>query len=559
MNELQLLFAQTVFKGCQRKSIVRCSDWAQQYRIMGQPFPGPARFDMLPWSRGMHDCDAEMWVGQKSAQAGYTETALDRCLFSIDIKGQSVLYVLPTADHASDFSSSRFDVALEMSPHLQTIFSNTKNVGHKRAGSASLFVRGSQSRGKLKSDPVALIILDEVDEMNKDNIPLAFERLSGQVHQQKILISTPTIDNYGINGYFKDSSQNHFNFKCPHCGRLTELIFPDCLIITALSITDPGIKNSHIICKECRHKLDHEQKQYFLKDGIWVPMFEQRPIVGFHINQLYSSTVHPSVIAQLAIKAETDPASEQELYNSKLGMTKTVKGAKITETDIANRTISYQKLQKYNGGGLVTMGVDVGKWLHVEIDQYVFNTNDYDVNLATNCRILNELKVENFEELDDLMKRYNVTYCVIDANPERRKAKEFAQRFYGRVKLCYYLNNIKSRDMTIHDDEQCTIGVDRTSWLDISLGRFKQEKKIALPVDLSQEYKDHIQAMVRVYRNDKNGNPVGRYVTGTTMDKEEQETKGNHDDHFAHARNYAEIALPLACATGKNRDISGVV
>ncbi len=88
--------------------------------------------------------------------------------------------------------------------------------------------------------------------------------------------------------------------------------------------------------------------------------------------------------------------------------------------------------------------------------------------------------------------------------------------------------------------------VDRTSWLDLSLGRIKRGAH-HLPADTSLEYKDHVKAPVRIYRTDKNGNPVGSYVTGSEA------------DHFAHARNYAEIALPVAAGLMTSQDVRGVV
>ena len=103
---------------------------------------------------------------------------------------------------ATDFSTSRFDPALELSPHLNNLFSDVKNVGHKRAGSANLFVRGSRSESQLRSIPAGVLIFDEVDVMVQRNIILALERASGQVHKLFMFLSTPTIDNFGINDCF---------------------------------------------------------------------------------------------------------------------------------------------------------------------------------------------------------------------------------------------------------------------------------------------------------------------------------------------------------------------
>jgi hypothetical protein len=85
--------------------------------------------------------------------------------------------------------------------------------------------------------------------------------------------------------------------------------------------------------------------------------------------------------------------------------------------------------------------------------------------------------------------------------------------------------------------------VDRTSWLDLSLGRFKNGT-ITLPMDTSIDYKQHIMAQVRIPKKDANGNPIASY-----------ETPGNRHDHYGHARNYAEIALQFALGLGISTDI----
>ena len=548
MHTLEQLLREKVAAGLKRKAIKTCSAWAQEYRVMGQPFPGKWGFKHHPWVKEMHDCTAEMVVGQKGAQLAYTETVLNKAFYNIDVLGVSVLYVLPASTpDASDFSKARFDPALELSEHLSILFSNVKNIGHKRAGSANLYIRGSRSRSQLKSLPVGLIILDEVDEMKQENVPLAFERTSGQVHKQVYLISTPTIDNYGINAFFRQSTQEHYFFPCPLCGVFTQLIFPDCLVITADDPTDREIEKTHIICKECKGVLDHNAKTDFLAKGKWVAEKPDRTVRGFHVSQLYSCTVKPAALAESYLKAQTNPADEQEFYNSKLGLTHIVEGARITKKDIEECTGDFKK-KDVGVPGFVTMGVDVGKWLHYEIDQWFFDESKIsaDINLVANCRLLTEGKVTHFEQLDDLMKKFGVSFCVIDANPERRKALEFAQRFYGRVRLCFYARGINTKVIHLHTEDEMTMNVDRTTWLDLSFSRFRR-RAIALPQDVSEEWKAHMKALVRIYSKDDQGNPVGSYV------------KGNEDDHFAHARVYSEMALPLGASLVHSYSISGIV
>lgn len=545
MHKLETLLRERIAAGLKRKSITSCSNWAESYRVMGQPFPGNFSFERHPWAKDMHDCKAEMMVGQKGAQLCYTETALNKTFFAIDIEGVSVMYILPASNpDASDFSTARFDPALELSPHLNNLFSDVKNIGHKRAGNANLYLRGSRSRSQLKSVPVGLMILDELDEFKQENIPLIFERMSGQTQKQSFLLSTPTIDHYGINVYFRQSTQNHFFFICPSCSKLTELSFPDCLVVCGDNWADPRISESYIKCKECDNALPPD-KRFLHKTGRWVPSFTDKNIEGFYVNQLYSPTVRADELAASYLKAQTNPTDEQEFYNSKLGLTHIVEGARVTEEEIDQAIKSYT--MEDAGKGLVTMGVDVGKWLHLEIDEWYFDyaTTTPDLNLLAMCRVIYIHKLLHFEQLDQYMHQYNVQACVIDANPERRKALEFAKRFNGRVDLCFYANGIESKQLKINEAES-TISVDRTSWLDLSLGRF-HSGKIDIPRNTPEEYKRHIKALVRVYKKDKNGNPVGKYE------------KGFQEDHYAHARNYSEIALQRAANRVGSYSLQGVV
>jgi Phage terminase large subunit (GpA) len=547
-HALAQLIAERIAAGLRRKALTTCSRWSQACRVMGKPFAGPFSFKYHPWLREMHDCDSEMIVGQKSAQAGYTEFALNKSFFNIDVLSSSVLYVLPSqTPDATDFSAARFDPALDLSPHLSNLFSDVKNVGHKRAGNTNLYIRGSKSKAGLRSIPVALIVLDEVDVMEQENIPLALERVSGQMEKQVIAISTPTMQRHGINKMFLDSTMEHFFFKCPCCSRRTELVFPDCLVITADEVNDPRVSESHLICKECKGTLVHQEKTLWLADGKWVPSVTERPSRGFHVNQLYSSTVTPATLATSYLKALRDPAEEQEFYNSKLGLPHVVKGAGVSDENLHQSLGDYKMLQTAPRNACITIGIDVGRWLHYEIDQWFIpgNIPSIDLNVQAKCRVIAFGKVQDFDQLDLLMYQYNVMAGIIDANPERRKAYEFASRFYGKIKMCFYGQGIQGKQIHVGVDEEPTITVDRTSWLDLSLGRFRGTGMITIPLDVNEEYKQHIKALVRRYEKDKFGNPVGRYVKAD-----------NDEDHYAHARNYAEIALPFAASLSNARDIT---
>jgi hypothetical protein len=335
-----------------------------------------------------------------------------------------------------------------------------------------------------------------------------------------------------------DDAEEHFFFPCPACSRYTQLVFPDCLEITTDNPHDPSIANTRLLCKECKATLDHRTKYIWLAEGKWVPKRTDKDVRGFHVNQLYSSTVSPAEFGKAYLLSTTNPTDEQEFHNSKMGETHIVAEAQVTDADIEDCIGNYRN-GELNPRGIITMGVDVGKFLHYEIDDFLPGRS-YDINADSLCRVIKFGKLDHFEEIDDLIMQYRIRFCVVDMQPERRKAIELANRFWGHVKTCYYAMGIHGKEISEIKHEP-TIQVDRTSWLDLSMSRFKH-KRIVLPKDISYEYREHVKSLVRDYYKDQHGNPCSRW---TNVD----------DDHYAHARNYAEIALPLAASIGGSSNI----
>lgn len=537
-HALSSLFAARIANGLSRKSISRPSAWACQYRMMGGTFPGRWSFRMHPWLLGMHDSEAEYNVGQKAAQVGYSETMLNLAFYYLDVLGIDCLYILPNkTPDAKDFSASRFNTALEMCEYLRKMFTNVDNVGHKQAGSANLFVRGSQSRSGLKSIPTGLVIMDEVDEMNQKNIPLAEARTDGQLKKKIWKVSTPTIPDKGINAAFNKSTKEHFFFPCPGCSKMIELTFPACIEITADDPNDPALSKSHYLCPLCKVVLDHATKPIWLAGGQWVPQATSA-VRGFYVNQMYSNTVSPAQFASKYLLSLSNPMAEQEFFNSNLGVPHVVKGAKVNDEMIDACIEDYKCLPEYHGGQIVTMGVDIGARLHISIDEWEIlrECEPVDIHLHARPRTIWYGTVAEFEQLPKLMDDFSVRFCVLDANPERRMAINFVLGYPGRAKICFYGRGVQGKNINFAKNIDEAITVDRTSWLDLTMSRYHRGKQgIILPKDIDLEYRTNIKSLVRRYEKDDDGNAVGKYQ------------KSDSDaDHYAHARNYSEIALYFA-------------
>ncbi len=527
-----------------RQNASVCSEWATQNRIMGMPFPGPWTFDHHPWSKAIHDDDSREINALKAAQMAFSETALNKTLHAIDINGVSVLYLLPTRTDAVDFSVSRFDPCLEASSSVKALFSSTKNAGLKRAGNVCLFVRGSRSKSQLKSIPVGMIIFDEFDEMDRGNVNLAMERTSGYEIKRIFRLSTPTIADTGIDKTHRQSDDKRYIFKCPCCGRSEQLTF-----IESLVICEDDLSRSHYQCQQCKGVLPHESKREWLHfdAASWVPMRSDADSSGYYINQYYSTTITPAEMAEVAIRAETDPTLEQEYYNSKGGMAHNVEGSRLDKTEIENCYGSYRLLPMDQQPSIITVaGMDIGRKHNHLVIAHAFKVNRKSpyINMMFDMKVVSAKKIVNVADMAEELDKFCVNFLVIDAQPETKLVSGFARDHIGRVAVCYYteshLNPIAKRPVSpdVH------LSANRTLWMDMVQERIRKER-CTLPYNIGSEFVEQMQVPVRIYGKDNAGNAVGRYDNCEKA------------DHYYHAMTYLEIALFLLLNAQISQNMEG--
>jgi phage terminase large subunit GpA-like protein len=556
----------SVAEGLQSQSLTNCLRWAANRRIMAhEDFPGSYSAKYHPWVKEMHNSKAPFNYAMKGAQLGVTEVLINLAFYTIDMLKRDVLYVLPTSKNASDFSKSRFNPALKNSPYLKGIFTDTNAIELKQAGANTLYIRGSRGDSNLKSIPVSVLLLDEIDEMSQRAIHLALERLSGSLSKTVWGISTPTVPGYGIDKLFKKTTQEHFTFKCPCCSKWTELIWPDCVEIIGESIQDPRCHESFLKCTECGGKLEHKAKPEWLKKAKWhATNSNSNPDMrGFAISQLYSYTVTPGELAVAHFTGFGDEAANVEFYNSKIGIPYIGEGAKVNDEDLDACVANYTRddPRPTCGDRVITMGIDQGKWNYAEVTEWFFDSYSVDLNVAAKAKVLfhHKFHEENFNQtVDELMREWQIQACVIDPDPHPMEARRFARRFPGYVWLCRFRRGVTGKEISVADEGDFApiATVERSTWFSAALGRFREPRRILIPRDVSMEYREHIKAPVRTYVR----------VGGEKSTKDEQKKNQSADmvaayistgvDHFALARVYSEIALPFAASLSQGEDIS---
>jgi len=484
-------------------------EWTEKYRIIaGEPFRIDRWPHYFPYLKPIYNDDSRQLVIMKCAQVGVSELAINKSLWALDQHRMDVMYLLPTREEAADFSAGRFDPALEESSYLDRLFIDVKNVGHKRTGAANYYLRGTQKRSQLKSVPIDFLIKDELDEMVQKNLSLADTRLDASPFKWKLDLSTPTVPEFGIHARFLESDQHELHARCPHCGTWQRPTYKD-------NVEHDG-EPPFYKCSHCSRPTE----TFLTWDLEWVAGQPTNGIRGYHLTQLLSPHTTAAELAEFASK----PENEQEFYNSKLGEPHVAKGGQLTE-DILNACCEAGYVLPSTGRHC-TMGVDVGKVLNVRVSNW---ERDGDAWQKV-ARVIDT--VREFTELDDLMDQYDVDICVIDALPETRLAKAFADRFKGRVWLAYYNISHKSSEYCIWDDKKRVVRVQRNLALETMMSRYLT-RRLVLPehAALIPEFYAQLRAPKRVQqRDERTGNMVPRFL------------EDGKPDHYAHAEVYDDIA-----------------
>lgn len=169
------------------------------------------------------------------------------------------------------------------------------------------------------------------------------------------------------------------------------------------------------------------------------------------------------------------------------------------------------------------MGVDQGKDLHVVIGRQSYGKG----------KIIHLDVYKEWTELDRLMKNFNVSRCVVDALPETRNARAFAERFKGKVFLNYY--NERQKGHYAWNEKELIVSCNRTESLDAS-HREITERTISLPKEcnIAREFAIHLyNAAKKLEENEETGSKRYVYVK-------------LGPDHFRDAFNYEAMARQYA-------------
>lgn len=519
-------------------------DYAERYRrIDDQPF-SLANYAPLA---ALYADDSPTICVMKPSQRGVSEWAITYALFVLDVgarayglpkAGLNVGYFFPSKSDLGDFSKERIAALKHEHEHLTRLFEDSPydDIGFKQVGSSYLYLRGGHSKTGLRSFSADMIVRDEYDEIERESRELAEKRMNASLFKRLVDISTPTLPGLGIHERFLQSDQHVYLQCCPHCGGENQYdLFRDVTVggerFDRWQHRSPQqIRRSTVAltCPRCEADLDRAAR---CRPGRWEA---QQPDVlglrGYHIPALAFPFVD---LLELAVKAvNPDPSAIEQFMRQDLGVPYHSAGSGITEEMLVPLSLGLENGRLPAGPFTrVTAGVDIGSRLHVKImGRKPGEPKPY---------VLAMVAVGSWAELDNLMERYAVQMCVVDAYPEQHEAAAFVARHRGRAVVGDYPTNMSALKGTLFapDAKRAVadgfVRINRTMALDAVMTTIAAQKEhwpTAIVND--PEVRNHMTAAVRLTSLSSQGQVMASWVRLRA-------------DHYLHASVYCYLADQL--------------
>ena len=336
------------------------SEWADEFRKLSQidsAEPGLWRTSRAEYLRGIMDAfndpAIEGVVVQASAQVGKTQCLNNVAGYFIHQDPAPIMVVQPTQEDATEWAKDRFMRGMvEVTPALRNLIrsdrtrQNSDTIHHKQFPGGQLTVAWSNSKSRLASRPIRIVLLDEIDKYATDPGPQgdpvmrAINRSKTFWNRKFGMWSTPTLK--GLSRIEKErllGDDRRYFVPCPDCGEFFTLNFRE-----NIRWDDGKPETAHCICTSCGVCIPENKKSWMVERGKWIAQFPGRTVASFHINELYSSLGGSSwaAIAKKFLDTKGDNVALQNFINETLGETWELTGDTVSTKTLLDRREVYK-------------------------------------------------------------------------------------------------------------------------------------------------------------------------------------------------------------------------
>lgn len=457
-------------------------------------------------------------VVMKAAQVGMSTVEILKNIRDAEMHHMDIIYTLPTDADVGVFVGGKVNRIIANNDHLTQLVADKDSIEQKQIGQSMIYFRGTWTKKAAIMITADRLVHDEKDSSKQDVVRDYQARLQHSKYKQTHVFSHPSVPNNGVDTEWKLSDQKEWLITCPHCAKQQYLSW---------DTTDPkrmsiDLDLREFVCKKCHGILMRADRAV----GEWKRRRgkENTEWSGYHISLL----MNPDITAGEIIDKFNDPKQTLDFfYNKVLGLPYAGSGNSVTEDMIMGAITKEKNLYK----GRLVIGVDTGIKLRFVVGNLQGLVNfgemtDYmpdDVN-----------KLQLNQTLEYFLKKFDNSIMVIDQGGDIIGSRKLRQKYPGRVFLCHYQRDRKTRALIRwgEKDETGNVLVDRNRYIQFVIDEFR-EKRLRLYNPDQNAWYDYWLHWSHIYRI-KEENQLG---------VDEYKWERSDRDDWVHATVYWRVGL----------------
>ncbi len=511
--------------------------WTNKLLIDGRPFSLEGRAYQLEMMRPITD-DGKVKHNEVIKKGSQTGATMGK---AIEISHgalhghypQGIIYYFPSKVSVEDFSGSRYKPFLTDNPMLKRACNDINAVHKRRLGKTVISFLGcsgttiiggmAKDSTSVRSTPADWILLDERDLFDDEMAAQVNQRLGNSQICRRSDMGTPKLPDDGIDRLYGKSDMRRWQIECDFCHKHTclETEFPQCI-----KLDDKG--RGYPACIHCGRRIHRV-------NGKWEMDQPLKETVGYWCSQL----LNPNRDLAHVLKEYDDPTefdtTEAEFQRTVMGNAYARAEDVLRESEVLSLCDNTYMANSHDGP--CAMGFDVGyPLLHAVIGHRIGNDKYRLVKIA---------RVNTWDDIHGLARRFNVKATVPDAQPESHKVREFAieaAKYGNTVYPCYTQAYLKTFDIWGADN---IVKVNKTDIFDQTHRMIVNPGMLLLPqrcheVDV---FAHQMTQVAKFLETDSKGNLSYRYCK-----------IGDKADHYRCALNFFYLACKKVGMPDSHRD-----
>ncbi len=482
-----------------------CLLWAHNNNLVNEKLQ-PIEFKKHKFLKDIYDDFTPVQAVRKASQIGFSVMVILKSLWLAKTRKYNIIYTLPTFNDISQFVPSKVNALINNNKILKDWTQDKDTVNQKQVDKGFIYYRGASASGsqdKMSSNvgimlSADLLCFDECDRSDDEIMTQYSSRLSASDYKGQWFFSNPTSPNTLSQKKWEQSDQKHWFIKCEHCGYQQYLDY----------WKNVDKERKIFVCQKCKKEISDEIRG----GGEWVKKYVNKDISGYWISHLMA----PFISAKQII--ESEERGKQYFYNFVLGLPYSGSDIRVTN-ELILKCIKDEKNNLLHN----VVGVDVGLKKH-----YVLGNKQGIFKIGT---------AERWEDIENIMRAYDVETAVFDALPDLTEPRKIQRKYPGKVWLSYFKREVRSSEYIKWDYNTHTVYSDRSKLIQEAIDDFYQRKvRFNLQPEELTDYARHWGALYRTTEKDSLG-----------IERDVWESSG--DDHWSFAHLYFKLALQKTSAS----------